>query len=71
MTLLLLTVPSPICKLVAGLAAFIPTLPVSNIVKTSSVLSNTFNKSAVPVPLMYATGLELLSETIDKSPRLL
>ena len=48
-----------------------PVLPPSSIVKTSEVLSNTFNKSAVPVPLMYATGLELLSETIDKSPLLL
>ena len=49
----------------------IPSLPPSFIVKTSEVLSNTFNKSAVPVPLMYATGLLLLSETIAKSPRVL
>ena len=46
-----------------GLLSLIPTLPPSFIVKTSAVLSNTFTKSAFPVPLMNTTGLWLLSET--------
>ena len=35
------------------------------------VLSNTFTKSELPVPLTYRTGLLLLSERIAKSPSVL
>ena len=63
--------PFLICSFPNGDVSLIPTLPPSFIVKTSVVLSNTFTKSAVPVPLMYTAGLLLLSVTIAKSPLVL